>query len=114
MPVSTHPLDFSRRATHPTPDLALVRGHDAGNVALDGGSQRGLVAYAADEAGQLRVPDKGVATNRLVVRDGPVDQVVGLLQGESALLRLRALPLHAVLGRHLAKVLVDDIRVLAR
>jgi len=83
-------------------------------VVLDGGGQGGLVVDLADPAGQLRVPHKGVAADGLVVLLGPVDEVVGAAPRVGALLALQALPLHAVLGRDLAEVGLEDGRVLAR
>lgn len=58
--------------------------------------------------------DLRVATDGLVVRCGPVDQEVGLGPPVFAPLALEAFPLHAVLRRRLAKVGVEDGRVLAR
>ena len=95
-------------------DLALVPRHDSRDVVLDGLGQRGLVLDVADPAGELRVPDKGVPADGLVVLGGPVDQVIGLTPAVGALLVVDALPFHAVLGRDLAEVGIDDGRVLAR
>ncbi len=102
-----------RGETNISPNLSLILGHNGGDVVLDGRGQGGLVADVADPTGQLRVPDKGVAANGLVVGGGPVDQVVGALEVEGALGALGTLPLHAVLRRDLAEVGVDDGRVLA-
>ena len=77
-------------------------------MALDGRRQGSLVLETANKVAELRVPDKRVAANRLVVRCGPVNEEIGLGQSEGALGVFGALPLHAVLGRDLAKVLLDD------
>ena len=95
-------------------DLALVPRHDSRDVVLDDLGQRGLVLDVADPAGELRVPDKGVPADGLVVLGGPVDEVVGLTPAVGALLVVDALPFHAVLGRDLAEVGIDNGRVLSR
>jgi hypothetical protein len=41
------------RGTHIAPDLALVAGHDGGDVVLDSRGQLGLVLDVADPAGKL-------------------------------------------------------------
>lgn len=81
---------------------------------LENRSQLALVADVADPPGKLRVPEEGVATDGLVVGGGPVDEVVGLAPVEFTPLALEAIPLHAVLGGDLAKVLLENGRVLAR
>ena len=97
----------------PGPDLALVAGHEGGDVALEDAGQLGLVADVADPAGQLRVPAQRVAADGLVVLDGPVDEVVGLRKVEVVVGRLGRVPLHRVLRRHLPKVGLDHVRRLA-
>lgn len=104
----------SASKTHITPDLALVPGHDGGDMALNGRGQGGLVVQAANPSGQLRVPDEGVPADGLVVCDGEVDEVVGLAPRKRPLVGLYALPLHAVLRRDLSEVGLDDGRVLSR
>ena len=73
-----------------------------------------LVADVANPPGKLRMPEEGVATDGLVVGGGPVDEVVGLAPVEPAPLALEGIPLHAVLRSDLAKVLLENGRVLAR
>ena len=60
----------------------------------------GLVVKVAlaDPGRKLRVPDKGVAVNLLLVGLGPVTVAVGIVEGEVVAARLNDLPLHGVLG----------------
>ncbi len=95
-------------------DLALVPGHDRGDVLFDRLGQGGLVADVVHPARQLAVPDKSMSADGLVALGGPVDKVVGLCPVVFTLLGVDALPLHAILRRHLAKVGFDDGRVFAR
>lgn len=95
-------------------DLALVAGHDSGDVFLENRGQLVSVADVVDPPGKLRVPEEGVATDGLVIGGGPVDEVVGLTKVILAPLGLNAIPLHAVLGRDLAEVLLQNDRVFAR
>ena len=81
---------------------------------LNCGGQGGLVTDLADVSCELRVPDEGVAADGLVVGLGPVDEVVGLAPVVGALAGVETLPLHAVLGRDLAKVGGENRGVLAR
>jgi hypothetical protein len=76
-------------------------------VVLQHTRQLGLVVDLADPAGQLAVPAQSVTADRLVVCGGPVDQVIAAGKVEIALGGLGGIPLHAVLGRHLAKVGLD-------
>jgi hypothetical protein len=68
--------------TYPSIDLALVTPHDGLDVRRHDALQRGLVIDRAHPARQLRVPDGGVATDELVVGRRPIDEVVGLGEGE--------------------------------
>jgi hypothetical protein len=54
-----------------------------------------------------------MASDRFVIGDGEVDEVIGLAPGELPLGVLYALPLHTVLRRDLAEVGLDDGGVLA-
>lgn len=103
---------MGQEETHPSPDLALPPPHDGLDVLLHGRRERRLVLDVADPAGELRVPDERMAADRDVALRGPVDEVVGLAPVVRALLVVETLPLHAVLGGDLAKVLLDDGGVL--
>lgn len=77
-------------------------------MVLQNTGQLGLVVDLADPARELTVPAEGVTSDRLVVGRGPVDEVVGAGKVEVALGGLGGVPLHAVLGRDLTKVGLDD------
>lgn len=64
---------------------------------------RGEVA-SLDPGGELRVPDKSVATDLLVVLLGPLDQLIGGSEVEDTRLRLNSLPLHGVLSSDLREL----------
>lgn len=102
------------RGANPGVDLALPAAHLGLDVVLDDGGQGGLVGDAADPAGELRMPDGCVAADELVVGRGPVNQVIGLRKVERVAGRLDRVPFHAVLGRDLPKLGLDNGRVLAR
>lgn len=63
-----------------------------------------FVADLGDPAGQLAVPDEGVAADQLVVGGGPVDEVVGSVEVEVATGRLSGIELHRVLGSDLTEM----------
>jgi hypothetical protein len=71
-------------------DVFYVRLHD---------SDEGLVVEVASSnpRWELRVPDKGVAVDFLLVGFGEVAVAVGVGEGEVATLRLNGLPLHGIL-----------------
>ena len=98
---------------YPVVDLALIPGHDRGDMVLNDLSKLVSVAHIINPSGELGVPDEGMPTDGLVARGRPVDQVIGLAPVVLALAWLQRLPLHAVLRRYLPKVGLDDRRVLA-
>lgn len=53
----------TNQSTHPSIDLPLPAGHLGLDMVLHHAGQGGLVGDAADPAGQLRVPDGGVAAD---------------------------------------------------
>lgn len=61
----------------PLEDLALVAGYYLGDVVLQDGRQRRLVADLRYPARELRVPAQRVATDQLAVRRREVDEVIG-------------------------------------
>lgn len=94
--------------TYPVVDLALVAATDGADVLLDHTRELVTVVDLVDPAGELRVPDKGVATDGLVALGGPVDEVVSLAPVVLALAGVETLPLHAVLGSDLTEVGLDN------
>jgi hypothetical protein len=91
-------------STHPCVDLALVATHNGLDVVLHDRDQGVLVIDLADPAGQLAVPDEGVATDQFAVGGGPVDKVVRVGKLEVATRGLGGIELHRVLGSDLAEV----------
>lgn len=79
---------------------------------LDNRGQRRGILHVVHPPRQLRVPDERVAPDGEVVLGGVVDEGVGGRPVVRALLRGDLVPLHAVLGRQLAKGRLDDGRVL--
>lgn len=82
--------------TYPSEDLALVATHHSPDVILHHRNQGVLVPDLGDPAGELRVPDKGVTTDELVVAGSPVDKAVGVAELEVTARWLGGIPLHAV------------------
>lgn len=54
------------------------------------------------------MPNSRMAPDQLFVRLGPIHEEVGAGEVECVLAGLRRVPLHAVLGRHLAEIGLDD------
>jgi len=81
----------------PVHDLALILGHDGGDVVLNDLGQGSSIGNVGDPTWQLRVPDQSVTSDLLVVGGCVVDQVVGTGQGEGALTPFSRIPLHGVL-----------------
>ena len=73
--------------------------------------KRRFVSNAADPVWKLRVPDRSVATDELVVSGSPVDKVVCSAQGEGTTRTLCRIPLHAVLRCDLSEVVDDQLGV---
>ena len=96
----------------PGVDLALEVGHDLGDVVLHHIGELGLVGDLLDPVGELRVPDKSVATDELAVLGGEVDEVVTTVEVEVAVGGLGGIPLHAVLRGDLTEVGLDNGRSL--
>lgn len=90
--------------TYPCVDLALVAAHDGPDVILHHRNQGVLVTDLADPAGELGVPNEGVAADHLAVAGGPVDKVVSSIEVEVAARRLSGIELHRVLRRDLPEV----------
>ena len=82
--------------TYPSEALALEVTSDLSNVGLDHLCELSLVGDALDPGGQLRVPQKGVATKHLAVLGSKRGSLVGRVEGELATGRLDGIPLHAV------------------
>lgn len=98
-------------STYPRPDLALVPADKSLGVLLNNLGERRPVPDVVDPPRELRVPNAGVATDRLVVLYRPVDEIVGLRKRPLApCSSLRTAPFHAVLGRDLAKILLYSRR----
>ena len=95
--------------THPDEDLALVTAHDGLDVVLHDRNQGVLVVDLGDPAGELAVPDEGVAVNELAVGLSPVDEVVGTAELEVATRRLSSIELHRVLWGDLAEVSLGQV-----
>lgn len=97
--------------TYPSIDLALVSANEFIDMVDHNCLQLGLVPDAADPVGKLRVPHGGVSTDVLLVCGSPVHQVVCGPKGEGSLTAFSGVPLHAVLRCHLAKVVLDNLRI---
>ena len=95
--------------------LADVMGHDVGDVGLDDLLQGLTVPRAIGHpAGELGVPDEGVAAEELAVLAGNVGHDVAVGVVEVAARGLERIPLLSVLGHELAPLglVVDDAAVL--
>ena len=88
----------------PCVDLALVAANDGLDVVLHDRDQGGLVVDVGDPGGDLAVPNKSVATDKLAVGLSPVDEPVRTTEVELATRRLSGIELHGVLGGDLAEV----------
>jgi hypothetical protein len=95
----------------PCVHLALVSSDQLVDMVCHDRRELGLVPDAADPGWKLRVPDRSVSTDKLVVGRSPVDQVVSTAEGELTLGSLCCIPLHAVLRGHLAEVVDDELSV---
>lgn len=82
--------------TYPSEALALKVTGDLSNVGLDHLSELSLVGDALNPGGQLRVPQKSVATKHLTVLGSKGSGLVGSVEGEHATGSLEGVPLHAV------------------
>jgi hypothetical protein len=67
---------------------------------LDDGGQGRLVADLGHPAGQLRVPDGSVTTDKNLVVRSELDGLVGGAEGELATGALGGIPLHTMLRQH--------------
>ncbi|CAG7652321.1 hypothetical protein SBRY_50846 [Actinacidiphila bryophytorum] len=94
----------------PRVDLALVVGHDLGDVVVHRRLER-RGAQARHPAGQLLVPDQRVPADQHVLRLGVGDDLVAGTEVERVLARLDRVPLHLVLGRDRAELGVQGRRV---
>ena len=70
----------------PLEDLAFVMGYDLGDVVLDHGGQRVAVVDLGYPAGELGVPEKGVAADEFSVLGCEVYDGVRVCEGEFAAL----------------------------
>lgn len=66
----------------PLKDLALVAGDHGRNVVLNDRGEGGAVVDVLNPLRQLGVPEESVATDELVVRNGEVNDLVGIGEGE--------------------------------
>jgi hypothetical protein len=63
-----------------------------------------VVVASSDPRRELRVPDKSVAVDFLLIGLGPVAVAVGVAEGEVVAVRLNGLPLHCILWRERVEV----------
>jgi hypothetical protein len=92
---------------------ATVPAHHLVDVILHHLLQGGVVEAAVGHpAGELGVPDKGVAADVLPVLAGPVHVLVGRAEGKLAAVGLGGVPLLGVLGRDRAELSADDVLLL--
>lgn len=94
--------------------LPLVVAHDGLDVVGHDLHQGRVAVDVGDPAGELAVPDEGVASHLLAVLGGEVGDLVGAAEGELALVGLGGIPLHGILrgdGAELVLVL-DDVLLL--
>ena len=83
----------------PTGAHILVAASKLLDVVLHDPNERLVVEVASSNPRwELRVPDKVVAVDFLLVGLGPVAVAVGVIEGEVVSARLDDLPLHCVLG----------------
>jgi hypothetical protein len=80
----------------------------ASNVLLDDAGQGASVTNVGDPAGELAVPEEGVATKELAVLRRPLGSLVSIAEGEGTLGGLHGIPLHAVLWGDLAEICLED------
>lgn len=80
----------------PVEDLSLPAAHEVVDVLLNDSGQGRLVADLADPSWKLRVPDKSVGTDCLVVLGGELHEGIGAVQVVAAAGTLGLIPLHAV------------------
>lgn len=99
------------RRAYPGVDFALVLRDYFGDVVFHDFCQLGFVGDAGHPARQLRVPYCRVPADELLVGCRPVYEGVGTCEVEFPLRGLCGVPLHAVFGRHLAKIVNDDLGV---
>ena len=66
-----------RRVTNPVEDLALISPHNSSDMCLDNRDQIISISDSRNPTWQLRVPNKRMSTNALVVGNSPVDEVIG-------------------------------------
>jgi hypothetical protein len=97
--------------TYPGINLALVPSDELVDVIDHDSLQLSLVPDTADPVGELRVPDRSVSTDQLLVGARPVDQEVCCPKAEGSLAGLGSVPFHAVLGCNLAKVVLEDLGI---
>lgn len=97
---------------YPSIDPPLVSAHYSRDVILNHFRQLSWVGDSADPAGQLTVPDEGMTTDDLSIGFSEVHQSVRSSEVELATSWLEGIPLHAVLGRKLAEICLDDSCVL--
>ena len=83
--------------TYPSEALALEVASDLSDVVLDHLSELSLVGDSLDPGRELRVPDKGVAVDLLLVGLGEVAVAIGVGEGEVVAIGLNGLPLHCIL-----------------
>ena len=79
--------------THPAINLALISANFGGNVVLDNLGEGILILDIAHPAGQLRMPDGSVATDKLVICGSPLNKSVHALEVKAALGGLHSIPL---------------------
>lgn len=97
----------------PVVAFPLVTPHHRVDVVRHDLDQRRIVKVAVGHpAGQLRVPDEGVAAEVLLVLRRPVDVLVGGAKVELAAVRLGLVPFLGVLGRDGAELALDDVLLL--
>jgi hypothetical protein len=82
--------------TYPSEALALEVTSDLSDVSLDHLSELSLVSDTLNPGGQLRVPQKGVATKHLAVLGSERGGLVGSVECEHSTCSLDGIPLHAV------------------
>ena len=59
-------------------DLALVACDNSGHMVLDDGSQSGAVIDVVDPSRQLGMPEQSMASNKLAVRCGPINNLISI------------------------------------
>lgn len=98
----------------PHGDFAFVTANDGVDVGFHAAEEEfagdGFVAVLREPGRSAVVlgPDEGVADDFEVVGDGEVDEGIGHVEGPLTLLALDGVWLHAILGREVAEVLLEE------